>query len=408
MDPKALREEFTGLQASTDVLLTTLNTQKRDFTKDEQATYEKNIARMQEITGLLQKHKQVAELAFAMNGSNVQQFQLPPGEEGDTPEERQLLARFSQVNAAAKKVKRAEFIGALNAWACTGRMINRFATITSTTDNGIMMPIEVDEPIIPSAPNTIREALGIYGLKALSTPTTRTINLPVADASSGGKVAENAGSETENEPSLAQSIQLAVNTYQSGSSWFSNKELMAVDYDLMSALLPALAYSKELALEADVFTTIAGDSGVTQTVATATVSGFTYTNLVTLNRALPKRYNPLKVIALSKAAYTAAENLTTTTGYPILNALNPQNSSLKYFNGTPVVWTDDLSAFGANNVVGLVISLVGFRLRDCGQQQVQRYTQYPARPAQTGFNLYGYHAFGYADSAVAKLVCPAS
>jgi len=88
--------------------------------------------------------------------------------------------------------------------------------------------------------------------------------------------------------------------------------------------------------------------------------------------------------------------------------VDAQNQELKRFNGTPVIYTDFLSNFGANNIVGFVMSLVGSRLRDCDTNQVQRYTQYPARPGQTGFNLYGYHSFGYDDAAMASLKCPAS
>ena len=181
---------------------------------------------------------------------------------------------------------------------------------------------------------------------------------------------------------------------------------MAVDFDLMSATLPALAYSKELGLESAFFTALIADATITQTVATSSDTAFTYANLVTLNRILPKRYNALKVIFLSKDAYTAAENLVTTTGYPILNALDPQKSSLKYFNGTPVLWTDYLPTFGVAQKIGFIASLIGFRLRDCGQEQVQRYTQYPGRPAQTGFNLYGFHAYGYAAAALASFKTP--
>jgi HK97 family phage major capsid protein len=149
------------------------------------------------------------------------------------------------------------------------------------------------------------------------------------------------------------------------------------------------------------------DAGITQTVATATVTGFTYTNLVTLNRKLPKKFDVMKVIVLSKDAYTAAENLTTTTGFPILNQ-DAQNSELKRFNGTPVLRSDYLSTFGANNVVGFVMSMIGFRLRDAGQVTIQRYTQNQARPGQYGMNLLAFHGYGYAPSAMATLKCPAS
>jgi len=417
----ALRAEFADLQKKAGERIETVAVAKRDFSAEESAANDADMKRLEQIKTVIEKSQKLAEQAFSKKTNpDAEQFDAE-GNPVETPghvegaganpqgESDIVVVRDRFENAPQRvKVKRVEFARAINAWAMQGKLPKQFATITTASESGIFLPTEVDEPIIPSAPNTIREALSLYNQQAMSTPGTELINLPVADANSGGVVAENASSETENEPSLTESIVLAPKTYQSGSSWFSNQQLMAVNYDLMSAILPALAYSKELALESQVITTMYGDSGVTQNVPTATVSGFTYANMVTFNRLLPKRFNPMKVILLSKAAYTAAENLTTTTGYPILNALNPQNTSLKYFNGTPVLWTDYLQAFGANNVVGLVFSLIGFRLRDCGQQQVQRYTQYPARPSQTGFNLYGYHAFGYADGAVGKLVCPAS
>jgi len=207
---------------------------------------------------------------------------------------------------------------------------------------------------------------------------------------------------------LTESINSVITTYHSGNLWFENRELLAVDFDLLSASVPAMVYSKELELEAATVAAIVADSNITASVATSTVSGFTYGNFVSLNRVLPKRYQANKVIVLSKAAYSAAENLTTTTGFPLLNQ-DAQNQSLKRFNGTPVVYSESLAAFGANAVVGFIFSWIGCKLRDAGEGDVlQRFTQTANRQGQTGVDLYGYHGFGYSPLAIAKFTCPAS
>jgi hypothetical protein len=48
------------------------------------------------------------------------------------------------------------------------------------------------------------------------------------------------------------------------------------------------------------------------------------------------------------------------------------------------------------------------KIRDVTVQNLARYTQNAAKPDQTGFNLFGYHGYGWAPSAVAKLKTPAS
>jgi HK97 family phage major capsid protein len=398
MDTKELREEYANLHKSVEQIITVAAADKRDFTADEKEKQEKMFSRLQAINEQLSAEKKLAEFKFDAN--DVQKPTQHPGQ--NALEQAEQFARGQMA-----KIDRKEFGKHFTQWSRNGDA-GKFATITGATQSGIMLPIEVVEPLVPTRLNTLREAHQLLGVEVFKTPTTAKVNLPVASATAGGVVAENASSETENEPGFTGSISLPVSTYQSGSVWFSNQELSAVDFDLFSAIYPAMVYSKELGLESAAMAAIIADTNITQTVATSTVSGFTYANLVGLNRAFPKRYDTLKAIVLSQAAYTAAENLTTTTGYPILNALDPQNSSMKYFNGTPVLRSDYLQSFGANHVVGVAISLVGFRLRDCDGQNIARYVQYPGRPNQTGFNLFAYHSYGYDPAAMATLVCPAS
>lgn len=401
---KPLRDEFNELRDAAAAMLATAEAEGRDLNESEQAENDKQFKRMETIRNLLDRQSKLAGDAFSGNLPTVQKPAVPGNK---SPEQAAV-----EIVVGETKFSKAEVKKAINNWARTGELDRRFATITTATNSALLLPVDVAPPIVPSAMNTFREALSVYGLDAWKTPTTRQINLPIVDATAGGVISETASSETENAPGLSNSIKSIPKGYQSGSVWFSMLEMMAQDFDLMDATLPSLQYSKELGLENDVIaaatTGIINDAGITQSVATATVTGFTYANLVTLNRALPKKFNAQKVIILSKSAYTAAENLTTTTGFPILNALDPQRSSLKFFNGTPVLWSDYFSTFAANNVVGCIFSWIGVRVRDCGEQYIQRFTQNQARPGQQGYNLYGFHAINYSPEAIATLKCPAS
>jgi HK97 family phage major capsid protein len=418
-DPKIAREEFTTLHAATSKLVNDAAAAKRDLTADEQVTFDKNFTRMEAIKRQEENNTRLATLAFNNErgeggsitlsvepGQGTPQIEVFDANELKKPELQLIRKGF---NAWIKNGAMPEkFSNRINELVRTGQLPQNFATITSATASGAFLPKEVIEPLIPVAPNTFRQGLMAWGVQPMKTPTAEDISIPVASpVGAGAVVSETANSETENEATLTNSILLHCQTYQSGTTWFSNQVLMSVNFDLFSEMLPALTYAKELGFEAAAMSGISGDSGITQSVASATVSGLTYNNLVSLNRILPKRYQYLKVIVLNKAAYIAAEQLVTSTGYPIL-VPDAQNQELKRFNGTPVVFTDYLSGFGANNVIGFVQSLIGFRLRDVNADTIARTVMYPPRPGQQGFNLLGYHAIGYDDNAMAKFVCPAS
>jgi len=397
----AMREEFGRLHGEADTLINTAATENRELTEEETAANEKRFSRMKQIQSVIEQRTRFAGLALAgEQPGKVTKPTNPPGKEEFEQTEREQFADPA-------KIDRAEFSRALNRWAATGDMDRKFATITTATSSGALLPKSIALPSVPSALNVFREALAIYGLQPVMTTTTEALTIPVMSTSEGAQVAENASSETENAPDLSGSIVLNVKTYQSGSAWFSNLQLNATGFDLVTYIGQDLTYAKDLGLESATMTAIIADSGITQTVATATTSGFTYDNLVDLNRKLAKKYDRLKVIILSSAAFSAAEKLVGDDGHPVLNK-DPQNQSLLRFNGTPVLRSDYLEAFGASKIVGFVASLVGLKVRDAGNMNLARYTQNPAKPDQTGFNLFGYHAIGYDPAAVATLKTPAS
>lgn len=406
-DPfKALREEFSAKHGEATAVIELAANEKRDLKPEEKTANEQRFARLEQIKVLLDEQTKFAGLAIqdAPNAKGtVQTPKDAPGraafdasEGKDQPDEPDPF----ELDAAGR-TRYAKEVNEYGRSGELGPMARKFATITTSTNTGILLPKQLTAPILPVSPNAFREAHTIHGVRPIQTSTTADLTIPVLDATAGGVVAENASTETENEPGLTESIRLTPKTYQSGSVWFSNQQLAANDFDILQNVVPSLTYSKELGLESAIAAALIADAAITQNVVTATTTGYTYANLVDLNNALPKRYGFQKVIILGAAAYSAAEKMVGGDGHPVLNK-DPQNDSVTRFNGTPVIRSDYFEAFGVSKIIGTVFSLLGLRIRDVTQQNLARYVNVPSRPNQTGLNLFAYHAYGWAPSAVAK------
>jgi HK97 family phage major capsid protein len=393
MDIKALRAEFSRVQTEGLAVIEKAMAENRAPTAEETKANEERFARMETIKKQIDQHLKFAGCALVAG-----EVQLPveaPGKEA-----------FDGF-ATGSKINRKEFAKAAGEWLRSGNMAQKFAAITTATQNSILLPVEVAQPIVPFATNAFRDAYTAYGMSPMYTESTATLDVPILDAATGGVVAENATTENESEPGLTHSYPVVIKTVGSPQAWFSNQAIQAVGFDLLEASVPAMKFSAELGLEAAIVAAIKADGGVTQSVTASADSGdvgFDYDNLVDLNRSFKKKYDRLKVIILSQTSYAFAEKLTTSTGYPILNA-DAQNQELKRFNGTPVLRSDALEAFGAaSRVIGLCISLVGFTLRDAGQPNLTRYVNIPTRQNQTGLALFQYNGWGYSTEAITKLV----
>jgi HK97 family phage major capsid protein len=410
MDISVLREEFNSLKTKSDALLSKAIEEKRDLTNEEKAESDNAFSRMQVIKDLDERNARFASDAF--KSKDEKKIVLPtevPGKEETEIEVKNSVKSLDFFKTAEGKKT---FNSALDYWGKTaGDPRKKFAvtgaTISSTTSNGIAYPKDVLDLITPTAPNTLVQALAAVGMSPLVTATTREITYPIALPTAGSTVSENATVETENPPGIT-GIDLKPTTFQSDTTWISELELQAVDFDMLSELLPALIYGRELAFEAAVMAQIAADSTITTHISAATDSGVTYANFVALNRALPKYYNSRKVIVVNKSVLSAMENLVSTTGQPLLTFNDPQNLDVRFFNGTPVVFTDYLNALGGSSgqVVGFVMSGLGFKVRYAGDQTVARYVNYSERPAQQGFNSFAFCCAGYDPRAIATLVLP--
>ncbi|HEV7299249.1 MAG TPA: phage major capsid protein [Tepidisphaeraceae bacterium] len=407
MDTKSLREEFSRLTTEGQTLLDTLATENRDKSEAEETASAARFSRLEKIKSLLDEQAKFASLKLADDAGDGDANVVLPKEDPGRDAFNASEGKGANGTAAEPKVDRQQFNRALNHWALTGDMARQFATITTATQSGALLPKMVAQPVVVTYPTAFRQAMALYGVQPVSGSSTAEMNLPVVIAAVGSDLSETATSGTQNEPSLTETINLKPAPIQSGQAWVSNLELAALDYDLLGSLVPSLIDAKEMRLEQKAMAAIIADTGITQSEATATISGLTYDNLVDLNNKLATRWDRQKVIILSPAAYTAACKLTGDDGHPVL-LKDPQNQTLVRLNGTPVLKSDYLEAFGANKVVGILVSLVGFRLRDAGTQKIVRHLDDKDKVDQTGLNVIGYHAWGYAPSAMVKLKCPAS
>lgn len=388
---KDLRDEFSRLHTEATKIVDDAIAAGAELTAEVKAENDKRFARMEAIKGLLDQQAKFAKLALETGGVGLQEPVKHPGQ-------------AAVEEAVEKTFDRKNFARAAMVWAATGIMAAQFATVTTASQSGILLPVAVAAPLTPSAPNVFRAAHALYGLTPMQTTTTNKINIPVLSATAGGAVAETDSAENENVPGLTESIVSTPGTYESGSVYFSNLSLLANDIDIIAYVENTLYYSKELGLESAAVAAIIADAGITQVVDTATTTSITAANLTSLNNALPKRFNAQKVILLSATAYSAADALYQSGTKVLVTGAD----GVKRFDGTPVLRSDYFEALTADNVVGGIVSLMGFHLRDAGQAGVTRYTQVPAKPNQTGFNLFAYHAYGYCPSAIAKLHTPAS
>ena len=402
-----MREEFSRLQTEGQTIVDAAVAANRELTPEEVAANNTRFSRMTTIQNTIGEHARFASLALAGSpdapaGGNITQTQNAPGQPSPSITVGDPLALADN--------ERAEFASEARTFAQTGnnagRINKRFATITTATGSGLLLPRQVMPPTLASAINPFRQAHTVYGTQPVQTNNTAAMIYPLLDGSAGGIVAENASSETEN-GGFSEKVDLTPKNFQSGSMWFSETLLAANDFDLLGAVLPSLYYSKELALESAIAAALIADSAITQTVTAATTATLSYANMVALNNKLPTRYGSMKVICLAKDAFIGLTGLVGSDGHPIL-LQDPQNQALARFNGTPVFRSDYLEAFGVTKVIGVVFSLMGFKMRDCNPQRLTRYTNQPGRPDQTGLNLFGNHGYGWAPSAVAKLVTPSS
>ena len=393
IDVKAIREEMSKLHAEASAQVSKYAAEDAGSPSEEEAkAQEERFAKLDAMQVRLDAAEKLAKYSFERGEPTVQ------GERKS--EAHKAVERFEREQDAPAALDFAAYDRAISAFV-QKRNPEEYATITSVTTNGVMLPKVVTKPLTPTRTNVYRAAMAALGMEPESLGNTSDASVPVISSTSGGPIGEDANVNTDANP-VVQAIKLTPAGYQSGTYWYSKLVVNAVDWSVSQSTLPALLSAKDYGFAKGITNAIIADASITNVVPTASASTITLDNLDDLNQALPMVYDTNKVIILSREAYNTAEKLKDDTGNPILSRNAVQEKPFLMFKGTLVMKDDTLDGFGAAKTVGLVISFDGFKLRD-ESQELETYDHDPDRPGKLGLNAIGYHAAGWVPGAVAKL-----
>lgn len=372
-DAKTLREEFATLHTASNDLVKKVADEKRAFSGEEKEANEKRFSRMSEIRGLIDQHKQLAEMKLA---------DIPEDKKENFQQDRQ------QHNDRRVEFTKEAATAALNDYLRFGRIsdsLRQEFTLDSTSGSGVLIPAQVATPaVVRKNNNKIRAALAYRGYSPIVSTACVTIKVPTIDDDSNAAAAqsESATSQTVAEPTAA-GISLDPTLYTSKGIWMSNTALMAPGFDAWSYLNPLLSQRIDLAQEAAAFTgIIASTPGKTAASATA----ITYAEVLDLEHSLKVAYRSDAVLFVSDGFYRLLRGLVDSQGRPLVE-INPA-TQIETLHNYPIFITDNLEVCTAGKVVAAIASAAALFVYDCGGQRLARYTNYPARPDQTGFELF--------------------
>ena len=147
-----------ALYEAGEKLVATATAEKRDFNDAEMADFDKQITR---ATKSKAYSTNILNLPNSLSAEkeNIQEPTEPEGRE----EQEAIEIRVGHTYGKKSKISREEFAKGLNHWTRTGEIFRAFATITGSTQSGILMPTDVLPPITPAALNVFREALSATG-----------------------------------------------------------------------------------------------------------------------------------------------------------------------------------------------------------------------------------------------------
>lgn len=402
MDIKVAREEFARIHSEATELVA--KQEKDTLTDEENKALTEKYAAMDRLQKNIEDSEKLAKYSFENRDSKDAAKIIVPSKSNDQVKYEQS-EKIETVNE--KNINRAECSYAIADWMRGNEMDEKYSTVITTTNSSAYLPVYIAPAVAPAQGNAIRRAYARLGLSPIKTADTATYNHVFVIPSKGSDVTEGNDSGSENGTDGSAMLSKVASTCKAISSrqiFFSNLELSAVQYNLLDATIPALQDAKEMQVESDVMAAIIADSGVTQvtTLTGTTSAGLTYPKIKEAINKVPTRFNVRKVLFLSPDAYSAADSLTDSQGRPIFN-VDPQGQLLTAAGGVPVERSDYLEAFGSSKVVGVVVSFVGFFLRDAGNEKLIRYSNLPTRVDDIGAEYVGYHAWGWTPTAMVKI-----
>ena len=398
---KQAREEISKLHGEATAFVEKYST--TDAPAEEQTVQDERMAKLEKLANSIKASEKLATFAYSADakGETVKAATvLKPSKSAEQVEaETPVKADYS----------REGYDKGISDWVGTGQIAEEYATITTATANSLLLPKVVTAPFLPLLTNPYRKALALKGLSPVSYGSTAAVTEPIITVNSGealpeDKVQNSQGiADVDNVPTVS-GVNLTPSGFHSKTVWISGLQLAANNWSFSASTLPALIAAKDNGFAKAITAAIKADANITQTVTTPTPSTISLDTFDNAKEGLPTVFDSNKVFILGRSAYLAAEKIRDSTGMPIFAHNDVQGLSFLSFKGIPVFKDDNFDAMGtAGNMVGIMLSLDGFKLRD-EDQKLKQYDNDPDRPDKVGLDYIGYHAFGYAVNAVVKIV----
>lgn len=389
----SIREEFNANQAAALAIVEKAKGESRGLTADERAEYDVKLSRCKAIKELVADEASVTALSLPENDA-VKAV---------------VTESFSNVKTENKETNKMdtftketlEMVEGLKAFG-RGQSYEKFA-LTSGGNSGILMPKLVPSLLrIRQTGNAFRQGFARLGQPTFSTSVDGNVTLPVLDDSSNvaNNNQEGATSGVNLDATYSASVSLNLVEYHSKAQWVSKKVANAMDFDITQYVYPLALNRVERQEEIDwTAAVIAIGAGVVGKTAAGTTA-VTLPELIDYDESFPAAYDGSGIFYMcSKAARTAIRKLADTTNKPFFGVEN----GLETLFGKPLIVNASLGAMTTGQTILMGVSVDGSVIRDSANNEIVRYDNNPAYPAQVGFEAFGWSAFGNTTSSVRTL-----
>lgn len=310
---KILEEKRNALLDEMDAIVKKAETETRAFTDDEQKSYDEKAL---ELTKLAANIKSVKE-ARSLDGKE-------PLKNPDSSEEIETRAFENYIRGVE----------------------TRDDTNLTKSDNGAVIPTSIANKII----SKVVEICPIYQL-ANKYNVGGTLSIPYYDESTQAITMAYATEFTDLESTSGKFTSIQLTGFLAGALTKVSKSLINnSQFDIVSYTINAMARSIAQWLEKELLkgtsSKVAGLSGVTQTVTTASATSITADELIELQETVPDVYQSGAVWIMSKATRTAIRKLKDGDGNYLLNKDATSAWGYTLF-GKPVYVSDNMDNIAA-------------------------------------------------------------
>lgn len=310
---KILEEKRNALLDEMDAIVKKAETETRAFTDDEQNSYDEKAL---ELTKLAANIKSIKE-ARSLDGKE-------PPKNPDNSEEIETRTFENYIRGVE----------------------TRDDTNLTKSDNGAVIPTSIANKII----SKVVEICPIYQL-ANKYNVGGTLSIPYYDESTQAITMAYATEFTDLESTSGKFTSIQLTGFLAGALTKVSKSLINnSQFDIVSYTINAMARSIAQWLEKELLkgtsSKVAGLSGVTQTVTTASATSITADELIELQEAVPDVYQSGAVWIMSKATRTAIRKLKDGDGNYLLNKDATSAWGYTLF-GKPVYVSDNMDTIAA-------------------------------------------------------------